>query len=467
MINYTPKVKKSYVVLDTSVLVHDPSCIDYYKGHTVVVTGTVLQELDNLKDKLIGVKARNVRMAIKSLERFAEADGDITKGITLKSVGVTVKFIPEGPADKLPPGLCHKVPDDRILGVCLVLRDKYKTKEVLLVSNDINLGLKARMHGVEVAKYQDRLIEVSSYEGYRDEEIPESKTLDISKVVKAYHGGVPYKRNTHNFQENEFFLLRGGGSPIRCYYRKDRVYPLPTGKLVAAGIQELNLEQAYSLSLLLDPYVKLVTLTGRAGCGKTLLAMAAAIEQVMDRKVPLYEKVIISRSLTVLGGKDRLGFLPGDLKSKLQPFIMPLKDAISQILGTDHRIFEVVTGDVESVKFGKSTTGNHFQPMIEVEPLQYIRGRNIRNSFMIVDEAQNLTEQDVKTITTRMCDNSKLVLLGDLDQIDNYYVSKTSNGLSQTIEKFKDCEIAGHVQMRKGVRSELASEAAKRLGGES
>ena len=169
--------------------------------------------------------------------------------------------------------------------------------------------------------------------------------------------------------------------------------------------------------------------------------------------------------MTVLGGKDRLGFLPGDLKSKLQPFILPLRDAIEQILGSNHDVYEVVTGDLEATKFAHKGQGRAPKPIIEVEPLQYIRGRNIRSSFMIVDEAQNLTEQDIKTITTRMDDHSKLFLLGDLDQIDNFYLSRTSNGLAQTIEKFKSSSIAGHIQLKKGVRSQLATEASERLGG--
>ena len=463
MINYTPKINKSYVVLDTSALVHDPTCIDHYKGHTVIITGTVLQELDKLKDKLIESKARNVRLAMKSLERYTEAPGDINKGIRLKSTDVTVKFMAELD-QKLPTALSFKVPDDRILGVCLALKKKYPKKEVLLVSNDINLGLKASMYGVSHTKYQDKLLEVSAYTGYRDDPIFATKRASIDKVLKSYHEGVTFSNKKYNLQENEFFLLKNHNSQIRCFFRDGRVYPLEKGKINAAGITERNLEQAYALSLLLDPDVKLVSITGPAGGGKTLLAMAAAIEQVMNYEEPLFEKIIISRSLTVLGGKDRLGFLPGDLKSKLQPFILPLKDAIEQILGSDNNVYEVVTGDVEPVKFNHKV-GKHAKPLIEVEPLQYIRGRNIRNSIMIVDEAQNLTEQDVKTITTRMCENSKLVLLGDLDQIDNFYLSRTSNGLAQTIEKFKDCNLAGHVHLKRGVRSPLATEAAHRLGG--
>jgi PhoH-like ATPase len=464
LINYTPKIKNSFVVLDTSALVHDPSCIDYYKGHTVVVTGTVLQELDKLKDKLIESKACNVRRAMKSLERYTEAKGDIMSGITLPETNVTVQFVAEQEGDSLPAALSHKIPDDRILSVCLSLAKKHPKKEVVLVSNDINLGLKASMYGIRNEKYQDKLLEVSAFSGYRDEPLPESKTLTIEKLLKAKSNGVAFNNKKVRFQENEFFLLQGDSAPIRCFYREGRVFPLPTGTIEAAGIKELNLEQAYALNLLLDPNVKLITITGLAGCGKTLLSMAAAIDQVLDREEPLYEKIIVSRSLTVLGGKDRLGFLPGDLKSKLQPFILPLRDALEQILGADHDIYEVVTGDLEATKFGKKS-GKSVKPLIEVEPLQYIRGRNIRNSFMIVDEAQNLTEQEIKTITTRMCDHSKLILMGDLDQIDNFYVSRTSNGLAQTIEKFKDCSLAGHVNFTRGVRSALATEASKRLGG--
>lgn len=463
MINYTPKIKRSYVVLDTSALVHDPTCIDHYKGHTVIITGTVLQELDNLKDKLVESKARNVRLAMKSLERYTEARGDITKGVKLANTDVTVRFVAESD-ERLPTALSYKVPDDRILGVCLSLKKMHPKKEVLLVSNDINLGLKASMYGIPHTKYQDKLKEITAYSGYRTEPIFATKSLPVNKVLNSHYNGVPFSNTRHKLQENEFFIYKDHNSQIRCFYREGHIYPLETGQISVGNIKAKNLEQAYALTLLLDPDVKLVTITGPAGGGKTLLSMAAAIDQAMDMEEPIYEKIVMSRSLTVLGGKDRLGFLPGDLKSKLQPFILPLKDAIEQILGADHNVYEVVTGDLEPAKFNQKV-GKHDRSVIEVEPLQYIRGRNIRNSIMIVDEAQNLTEQDVKTITTRMCENSKLILMGDLDQIDNFYVSRTSNGLAQTIEKFKDCKLAGHVHLRKGVRSPLATEAAHRLGG--
>jgi predicted ribonuclease YlaK len=182
----------------------------------------------------------------------------------------------------------------------------------------------------------------------------------------------------------------------------------------------------------------------------TLIGIACGLHQtdMTEDLDPLYKKLIISRSLILLSGKDRLGFLKGGLDEKLAPFILPLKDAVDQVLGEDKDGFEYLRKD---------------KKILEVEPLQYIRGRSIRNAYFIVDEAQNLTRQDIKSIVTRLGDGSKIILLGDLDQIDNYYVTKSSNGLAQTIEKFKDSPIAGHIELQAGVRSMLATEAANRL----
>ena len=209
----------------------------------------------------------------------------------------------------------------------------------------------------------------------------------------------------------------------------------------------MNNEQSYAMDLLMDPNISLVTLSGKAGCGKTLISVACGLEQTIGRK-PVYNKLIISRSLEPLSGKDRIGFLKGSLDEKLAPYILPLKDAIDQCLGGKEDGFDYL---------------KEFDRRIEIEPLQYIRGRSIPGVFFIVDEAQNLTKQQIKAIITRMGEGSKIILLGDLDQIDNFYVTKYSNGLAQTIDRFKSSTLAGHVELAKGVRSALATEAADKL----
>jgi PhoH-like ATPase len=319
------------------------------------------------------------------------------------------------------------------------------------------LGLRAATYNISTSKYQQNLLKLTNYTGHREEPIAESVRLTVDSLYQSNIWSGVKTRKSLKLQENEFCILKGGNSgrsSVRCYQRAGKLFRVPSDIRIG-DIEPLNNEQAYAMQLLMDPDVKMVTLTGRAGSGKTLLSIAAALDQVLGEE-PEYSKVVISRSLTVMGGKDKLGFLPGGLKEKLQPFIMPLQDAIDFVLGENNDALAYLSGDFVDQK-------NKQPPKIEVEPLQFIRGRNIRNSIMIVDEAQNLTVQDIKTIITRISDNSKIILLGDLDQIDNYYVSRTTNGLAQTIEKFKDSEIVGHIQLLDGVRSELATEAADRL----
>ena len=382
MINYCPKVKNSFVVLDTSALVHDPSCIDHYKGHIVVVTGTVLQELDKLKETLIGGKARNVRLAMKSLERYAEAPGEITKGIKLKETGITVMFTPEGD-ERLPAALSSKVPDDRILGVCLALKKAHPKKEVLLVSNDRNLGLKAKMYGVSHAKYQDKLVEISSYTGYRDDPIFEDKSLKVSKVVKAYNNGVVYK-NKQKFQENEFFLLEAGSAPVRCFFREGVVYPVGKGKQRASGIEEMNLEQGYALSLLLDPNIKLVTLTGRAGSGKAQ---------------PLTSSVLTPKGFVLMGDikKGSKVLTPKGLPTKVLEVFPQGKKQVYELEFSDGRKVESCGEHLWPI-LGANFVASRVTNMTTTELIEWKKNpRNkTRGRIPLVSLQSNLKQEDTK-----------------------------------------------------------------------
>jgi len=813
--NYNPKGKGNLVVIDTSSLIHDPSCLSHYKDNIVIITSTVLQELDKVKDKLLGgSEAVNIRKASKALEWFSEQVGNISEGILNTDTGVTVRFVAEDMSELEAP-LDPTKGDDRILGTCMKLKQSLKKgKEILLVTNDILLGLRAAMYDIKTSKYQENLLKLTKYTGHREEPIQETPKLLVDSLHKAHVWTGTKVSKKYKLQENEFCIVKGGAtgkSEVRCYHRNGKLFRIPR-EFQIDNIKALNDEQAYAMQLLMDPSVKMVTLTGRAGSGKaqpldsnvltpegyvrmgdivkgskvltptgksvkvlqvfpqgekevyrvefvdgrsveccedhlwsvigldrddgskievadlkqlikfkskshnksrgrvplvnlsldliekeredlpidpyvlgaligdgcfrtrtptfstadaeilnklkrilgksfemrktkhgeydysivdllvkhtgkgktknrlvgklesldlygkysyeksipevylkaslssklkllqglmdtdgyadtlstvsfsssskklatqvqsiiwelggiariaeklpyykdkagrkvegrlhyivnirhrdkrslfslkrkkerikkkdqytknlglgikdikkigkkecqciliddkdhlyvtdnyvvthnTLISIAAALAQVIGNSETKYSKVVLSRSLTVMGGKDKLGFLPGDLSNKLRPFLMPLQDAIDFVMGDDgNDVMDYMT----DARDGK-------KPIIEIEPLQYIRGRNIRNSIMIVDEAQNLSIQDVKTIVTRISDDSKIILLGDLDQIDNYYVSRTSNGLAQTIEKFKDSELVGHIQLIDGVRSALATEAADRL----
>ena len=226
------------------------------------------------------------------------------------------------------------------------------------------------------------------------------------------------------------------------------------------NFKPLNNEQKFAIDLLLDPKIKLVTLTGLAGSGKTLISVAAGLAQTLEHPQE-YDRLVISRSLVLLSGKDKLGFLKGGVQEKLAPYLLPLKDAIDQLM-PDSDAFDYLTAtnfnDPDS-----NGSSSKSKPKIEIEPLQYIRGRSLRDVYFIIDESQNLTLNEVKTIVSRAGEGTKIILLGDLHQIDNPYISKSTNGLAQVIERFKDSKIAGHISLREGVRSALATEAAEKL----
>ena len=440
-----PKDKGNFYVLDTSALLSDSSSITHYTDNTVVIPISVLGELDKHKDRMdeVGKNARDVHKFLFGLKD----KGNITKGILHKKSKVTIRFIVEDLND-VPDSLKKDDPDDRILSTCFTLQKEIKDpkkQKVYFVSNDYNLSLKAAGYGIDTLDFRESAPKkLFSYKGHR--ELDQTRSLSINKIYKE---GLIKAPKTYKFNENEYCLISSKTSSkqsVRCKYSKGVLSLVPTNSR-ASGIMPMNNEQSYAMDLLMDPNISLVTLSGKAGCGKTLISVACGLEQTIGRK-PVYNKLIISRSLEPLSGKDRIGFLKGSLDEKLAPYILPLKDAIDQCLGGKEDGFDYL---------------KEFDRRIEIEPLQYIRGRSIPGVFFIVDEAQNLTKQQIKAIITRMGEGSKIILLGDLDQIDNFYVTKYSNGLAQTIDRFKSSTLAGHVELAKGVRSALATEAADKL----
>jgi len=439
--------KKSVYIIDTSSLIFDPSCLTHFKGSTVVIPISVIQELDKhkVRDDQVGYSARMVNRKLYELKK----QGDLNKGVLDKASGVTVKISKEVLED-LPHSLDRTIADDRILSVCFTFR-KDRKNNVSLITNDLNLSLKAVPYGINSFEFEPKeKYTVTNYQGYR--EIEEDEDIIIEHIYKNFQIEAPKSLKA---VENEFFLIKNKTTKqsVRCIHQSGMLIKLEDLNL--PNLEERNNEQFYALSLLLDPEIKLVTLTGLAGSGKTIVSVAAGLAQALGKN-SLYERMIISRSLVVLSGKDKIGFLKGDLSQKLQPYLLPLKDAIDQVIGKNSGGFDYLTATV-------GLDGKSIKPKIEIEPLQYIRGRSLRDCYFIVDEAQNLTLGEIKTVVSRMGENAKIILLGDLDQIDNAYVSKHTNGLTQVIEKFKGSKIAGHVTLTEGVRSELATEAAKRL----
>lgn len=443
--------KGHYFVIDTSALLFDPTALTYFDGGTVLISVSVVQELDKHKDRSdhIGAIARSINRQLYELKKI----GNLTTGV--KKDGVTIKIIQEN-LDDIPNTLDRHSMDDKILSVCFtLLKQKTKKNKVHLVTNDLNLSLKAAAYDIDSFDFQPetRYLE-PEYKGFRN---IDSVEVDTQKFYKDRKIVCPDKLNP---AENEFFYFTNPttkGGLFRSIYREGFLHKLDDN-VRCYKIKPLNNEQLYAMSLLLDPTIKLVTLTGYAGTGKTLISIAAGLVQCIEPDYRKYEKLIISRSLTVLAGKDKLGFLPGSLKEKLDPYLIPLRDAVDFVLGEKANALDYLTATATGPNMNI-----HNKPKVEIEPLQYIKGRTLRNSFFIVDEAQNLSLAEVKTIISRIGEDSKIILLGDADQIDNPYLNKINNGLSQVIEKFKGCKIYGHVDLKEGVRSALATEAAERL----
>lgn len=452
------KFKSHYFIFDTSSLLFDPNSLTYFKGNHVYIPVSVIQELDNHKDRLdhIGYNARLINKQLHSLKRL----GSLNKGVQDPVGGVSVKLVPERLED-IPESLDKTLPDNRILSVCLtLLKDQKLKSKVHLVTNDLNLGLKAEAYGVHSIEFQPEtsVTKDEFYKGYR--EIEEDNDCLVGTIYKAKSIPCPPRLDA---SENECFLIRNSMSKqsVRCIHQGGHLQ-LIEPDLGCYNIAPLNNEQAYAMKMLLDPEIKLIALTGIAGSGKTLISMATALAQTIDRDEARYEKIIISRSLILLSGKDKLGFLKGSLREKLEPYLLPMKDAIDQVLGEKAAAFDYLTAGLSNEGAGMSGQRNR-RPKIEIEPLQYIRGRSLRNVIMIVDEAQNLTLAEVKAIVSRIGEGSKIVLLGDVDQVDNQYLTRQTNGLSQVIQKFKGSKLFGHIYLTGGCRSELATEAAERL----
>lgn len=445
------KNKVHYYILDTSALLFDPASLISYPESLVIIPVSVLEELDKHKDRQdeVGKNARTVNRKLYELK----SSGDLSKGVLDTESRVTVQIFPENIED-IPTSLNKDIADNKILSVCFTVGKTLRgsKKKITLVTNDLNLGLKAEAYGIKTEAFVSaEIFKPSGYKGHRL--LEEDSDLSIDHIYQYGYIDCPKRLKLNN---NEYCLITNkakGKQSVRVKYLKGKLYRLPND-YNAFGIEPRNNEQDYALDLLLDPEIKLVTLTGLAGSGKTLLSVAAGLKQTLEKDDKLYDRLLISRSLVVLSGKDRLGYLKGGLKEKLDPYLLPLKDAIDQVVG-ENSGFDYLTLTSDSP--------NGRKPKIEIEALQYIRGRSLRGVYFIVDEAQNLTLAELKAIISRMGEGSKIVLLGDLEQIDNQYLTPQTSGLAQVIEKFKDSEIAGHVQLIEGVRSKLATEAAERL----
>jgi PhoH-like ATPase len=451
------EARKTFV-LDTNVILHDSSCLTQFKRHGIVIPITVLEELDQFKkgNQSINYHAREFLRSLDALGGEAIFDGGVRIGPGHGTVRIQLER-------ELHPDLAFNFsrskPDDLILNCAYTLARENKRSRVVLVSKDVNLRLKAKAVGLMSDDYlTDHVKDIATlYTGKR-----ELTDLDVSVIDSLYAGGTVSPEHLAlgtPLIANESLILRNHQKSALARFVPAEGLVRRVNKAPVYGISPRNAEQTFALSVLCDPEIPLISLTGTAGTGKTLLALAAALEQ---RR--LYRQIFLARPIVPLSNKD-IGYLPGEVKAKLDPYMQPIYDNLAVIMGQNGHGNGNGNGDghVE----GKSTA-TQVQRMLDdekltVSALPYIRGRSLTRIFFIVDEAQNLTPHEVKTIVTRAGEGTKIVFTGDVFQIDHPYLDAQSNGLSYLIEKMQGQPLYAHVNLEKGERSKLAQLASELL----
>ena len=438
-------MKKTYI-LDTNVLLHDPQALFHFEDNDLAIPITVIEEIDRFK-KDQNETGRNARQISRMLDGFRKK-AHLVEGVPLEKGGtLKVELFTEQTFKRLPPELRVDRGDNRILAVAMDLKARCNCP-VVFVTKDTNLRIKADAVGLLAEDYESDKVSIEElYSGTAQ------LTVDKDEVDRFYgQGFLPLQGD---YQANQCLTLVESGNPShtaigRYQASQQRLVPLIRApKEGLWGIHPRNREQQFALDHLLNDDVQLVTLVGKAGTGKTLLAIAAGLYKSADTGT--YSRLLVSRPVFPLG-RD-LGFLPGELEEKLAPWMQPIFDNVELLLGTVDERGKRKRGYKELVDMG----------ILEIEALTYIRGRSIPKQYMIVDEAQNLTPHEIKTIITRAGEGTKIILTGDPYQIDNPYVDSSSNGLTYVVEKFKGQDIAGHVTLNKGERSTLAELAANLL----
>jgi len=432
-------------VLDTNVALFDWRCLLHFQEHNVVIPITVLEELDTFKkgNDTINYHAREFTRELDTLM----GEKNVREGIPLPDGGVLVVETDIRMDEEIRETFREDNADHRILALTANLAAKHGKERVILVSKDINLRVKARSIGILAEDY--RTGKVKDLSGlYRGKNLIENYSGAL--IDRLYQdGAIPLAESEIKEEPvpNEYFILKNHKKSTLVRYTKKYSALMPVGKQRAYGIKPRNAEQTFALDALMDQTISLVTLSGKAGTGKTLLALAAAIE---ERKI--YRKILLARPIIPLSNRD-MGFLPGDIDSKLNPYMQPLFDNLSVIQD------QFAEGSSDFKRLQDLIK----EDKLEIVPLAYIRGRSLSRVFFIVDEAQNLTPHEVKTIITRAGEGSKIVFTGDPHQIDTPYLDARSNGLTTLIDRMKGQEIYAHVTLEKGERSSLAELASDLL----
>lgn len=436
---------KNYI-LDTNVLLHDPNSLLNFEENNVLVPIEVIEEIDRFKRESTEL-GQNARTVSRMLDSY-RVSGSLSEGVRLPTGGkLKIGFQKKDPARNGHSFLADNTVDSRILSFARSVQKAQPRQHTVLVTKDINLRIKADALGLSAEDYEnDRVFIKDLYTGMIELPVsPEKLAAFRANGEMELNGGKQYF-------PNEYCTLTDETNPKRTALTKvdatgTKLMPIIDCREGVWGIKPRNREQHFAFDALLDDRVKLVTLMGKAGTGKTLMAMAAGLKRtVLDRE---FRRLVVARP-TISMGKE-LGFLPGSLEEKLAPWMQPIHDALEMLsdlnMGHDHR---------RSTDLMRSGS-------IVVEALSYIRGRSIANQFMIIDEAQNLTPLEVKTIVTRVGHGTKIVFTGDPYQIDNPYVDSSSNGFNYVVSRFRTEAVAAHIELQKGERSELAELAANIL----
>jgi len=454
--------KRTYV-LDTNVLLHDPGALFVFDEHDLVLPITVLEEVDKFKREL-NERGRAARTVSRQLDTF-RAQGNLREGVPMPGGGMLrVELGDASEHGELFAGALDTA-DNTILRIAMRVKQAAGNRQIVVfVSRDTNMRIKAEVLGMHAEDFEHAHVELDeAYTGVIERDVDAEVVNDIYQrgfVADEGEGICP----------NQFVILKNATNPqqtamARFDQRQKRLSLVARHKEGVWGIFARNREQFFALDLLLDDSVALVTLDGMAGTGKTLLAIACGLKLVADDK--RYRRLVVARPVFPLG-KD-IGFLPGSLDEKLNPWMKPIFDSLDLLCGSEDNAgtgHERGSGG-RAGQGGKPAVPNYQalldQKIIEVEPLTYIRGRSLPRQYLVIDESQNLTPHEVKTVITRAGEGTKVVLTGDRYQIDNPYVDATSNGLSYVVERFRNSPMAGHVTLRKGERSQLAEAAAALL----
>ncbi len=436
---------KKIFILDTNVLLHDYKCIYRFQENDLIIPIVVLEELDKLKrgNDLINFHAREFTRELDKLSGDHLFNGGLKlgRGMGKLSIETGKPFSPE---------MCESFPektaDHRILAITDHVRKRFKKRAVILISKDINLRMKAKSLGIFSQDYEsDKVANLESLhkaiEMYED--------FDETLISRLYEEaeGVPVRDFKLNPVPHQYYILRSAKVSVLAHYDPFNKVMNRVEKCKVYGIEPRNAEQTFSIDALIRPDIQLISLTGKAGTGKTLLALAAALHQ--DER---YKQIFLARPIIPLANRD-LGFLPGDVNEKIGPYMQPLFDNLSVIKNK----FKTHSKELEKIEEMERTE------RLVITPLAYIRGRSLSDVFFIVDEAQNLTPHEVKTIITRAGENTKIVFTGDIHQIDSPYLDMKSNGLSYMTDKMTGQDLFAHVNLVKGERSFLSELASNLL----